>query len=84
MNRTIPKTKAIIYIGIATLTFLSSNLSTYKSLSDITPLSGILLGLGTIIVALNTLRAFLDVDHATPKKDQTIENTSEISENPVK
>ena len=69
--------KAILYIGIASLTTLMSDLGDFKSFEEINPVKATLFGINFILQGLIAWRAFLDqsvgrarIDAAMRKKEE--------------
>jgi len=69
--------KAILYIGIASLTTLMSDLGDFKSFTEINPVKATLIGVNFILQGLIAWRAFLDqsvgrarIDAAMKKKEE--------------
>ena len=69
--------KAILYIGIASLTTLMSDMSDFKSFSEINPVKATLIGVNFLLQGMIAWRAFLDqsvgrarIDAAMQKKEE--------------
>ena len=69
--------KAILYIGIASLTTLMSDLGDFKSFAEINPVKATLFGVNFVLQGLIAWRAFLDqsvgrarIDAAMKKKEE--------------
>lgn len=69
--------KALLYIGIAALTTLMSDLVDFKSFSEINPVKAALIGINFLLQGMIAWRAFLDqsvgrarIDAAMQKKEE--------------
>jgi len=69
---TLTHTKGLIYVSISVFTVLYTSLSKYKSISDITSLDALLIGILVVLSGLTTLRAFLDQSVVSDKKDPIV------------
>jgi len=68
--------KALLYIGIASLTTLMSDMGDFKSFSEINPVKATLIGVNFLLQGMIAWRAFLDqsvgrarIDAAMQKKE---------------
>jgi len=69
--------KAVLYIGIASLTTLMSDLGDFKAFSEINPVKAALIGVNFILQGMIAWRAFLDQSVGRARIDAAMKQKEE-------